>query len=66
MKALKRIDSLLKEKCCKVSKQKGDEYNNFLFSQMATRLTESERRNCNVYLFGAMYDRMDIADLEMI
>jgi len=63
MKALKKVDALLKEKCCKISRQKGDDYNNFLFSQMAPRLTDAERRNCNVYLFGSMYDRTDISDL---
>jgi len=30
------------------------------------RLTDAERRSCNVYLFGAMWDRMTIEDLKAL
>ena len=67
MRMTKKVDKLLVEKSMGVSKRRGDDYNGFLFSQMnPARLTDAERRSCNVYLFGAMWDRMTIDDLEAL
>jgi len=67
MRNTKKIDALLVEKSINMAHRKGDDYNGFLFAQMApTRLTNAERRNCNVYLFGAMWDRMTMQDLETL
>jgi hypothetical protein len=64
---LKKVDALLIEKSVSMAKRKGDEYNAFLFAQLeGKRLTESERRNCNVYLFGSEFDRKTIEDLERL
>lgn len=67
MRATKKIDAMLVQKCCNVAKRRGDEFNGFLFGQMnPVRMTEAERRNCNVYLFGSDFDRMTLADLERL
>ena len=69
MSSLKKLNRLLKEKSENMAKRRGDEYNAFLFSQMGgpnANLTDAERRSCNMYLFGAMWDRMTIADLERL
>ena len=67
MRNTKKLDALLIEKTVNMARRKGDEYNGFLFAQMNTaRLTDAERRSCNVYLFGAMWDRMTIGDLKAL
>jgi len=67
MRNTKKIDKLLVEKSINMAKRRGDEYNGFLFQQMnPARLTDAERRNCNVFLFGSMWDRMTMADLEAL
>ena len=64
---LKKIDALLVEKAKLISGRRGDAYNHMLFSQMnPARLTDAERRSCNVYLFGPYWDRATKSDLEMI
>ena len=65
MRTTKKIDRMLVEKSISMCKKRGDEYNGFLFGQMnPAQLTDAERRSCNVYLFGAMWDRATMADLE--
>ncbi len=67
MKALKKIDKLLVEKSISMAKRRGDDYNAFLFERMnPVHLTDAERRSCNVYLFGSMWDRATIQDLEAL
>ena len=67
MKRLKKIDKLLVEKTILVSSRRGDDYNGFLFSRMnPARLSDAERKSCNVYLFGAMWDRATMEDLEAL
>ena len=67
MRNTKKLDALLIEKTVNMAHRKGDEYNGFLFEQMnKTRLTDAERRSCNMYLFGAMWDRMTIEDLKAL
>ena len=69
MPNIKKLNQLLKEKSAGMAKRRGDEYNAFLFSQMggtAAKLTDAERRVCNMYLFGSTWDRMTIADLERL
>jgi len=63
----KKLDALLVEKSVNMAKRKGDDHNGFLFAMMkGARLTDAERRNCNVYLFGSMWDQMDMKDLEAL
>ena len=67
MRTTKKLDALLTQKAISTATRKGDEYNKFLFEQMdKARLTDAERRSCNVYLFGSMWDRMTIEDLERL
>ena len=67
MKNTKKLDTLLIEKSVSMAKRKGDDYNEFLFSQLSgKRLSDGDRRNCNVYLFGAMWDQMTIEDLKAL
>jgi hypothetical protein len=67
MKNTKKLDALLIKKSISMATRKGDDYNGFLFSQMSEkRLSDGDRRNCNVYLFGSMWDRMTIEDLEAL
>ena len=67
MRNTKKLDALLIEKSVNMAKRKGDEYNGFLFSQLTgNRLSDGDRRNCNVYLFGSMWDRMSIEDLKAL
>lgn len=67
MKSQKSVDKLLVEKSINMAARKGDEYNKFRFAQMEGRkLTDAERRNCNVYLFGAMWDHMTVDDLKAL
>ena len=67
MRNTKKLDALLVKKSISMAQRKGDDYNGFLFEQMnPARLTDAERRNCNVYLFGAMWDRMTMQDLEAL
>jgi hypothetical protein len=67
MRNTKKLDTLLVKKSIGMASRKPDEYNKFLFEQMNTaRLTDAERRNCNVYLFGSMWDRMTMQDLEAL
>ena len=67
MRNTKKLDKLLVEKSVKMCQRRGDEYNGFLFSQMnPARLTDAERRSCNVYLFGSLWDRSTMADLEAL
>jgi glycogen synthase len=67
MRNTKKLDALLVKKTMSMATRKGDEYNGFLFGQMnPARLTDAERRSCNVYLFGSMWDRMTMKDLEAL
>jgi len=67
MRTTKKLDKLLVEKSIIVAKKRGDEYNGFLFQRMdPARLTDAERRNCNGFLFGSMWDRMTMQDLEAL
>jgi hypothetical protein len=67
MRNTKKLDAMLIQKSISMATRKGDEYNKFLFEQMnQARLTDAERRSCNVYLFGSMWDRMTMADLEKL
>jgi hypothetical protein len=67
MKNTKKLDALLIEKSVNIAKRKGDDYNGFLFSQLSgKRLSDGDRRNCNVYLFGSMWDKMTMKDLEAL
>ena len=62
---LKKIDALLIQKATNYAKLHGDEYNAFRYSQMAgKRITPAERRDMNMYLFGAMWDRATVDMLE--
>ena len=67
MRNTKKLDALLVKKSINMAQRKGDDYNGFLFAQMApAHLTDAERRNCNVYLFGSMWDQMTMQDLEAL
>jgi hypothetical protein len=67
MRNTKKLDALLVEKSAIVAKRKGDDYNGFLFTQMSgKRLSDGDRRNCNVYLFGSQWDKMTIEDLQKL
>ncbi len=66
IKRLKKIDDLLLQKSINAAKRRGDEYNGFLFSQMGGRLTDSERKSCNMYLFGCEYFHKTVEDLEVL
>jgi hypothetical protein len=67
MRNTKKLDKMLVEKSIGMATRKPDEYNKFLFEQMnPAHLTDAERRSCNVYLFGAMWDRMTMQDLEAL
>lgn len=58
---LKKIDALLVKKAINSAKLHGDEYNHFRYSQMeGKKITPAERRDMNIYLFGAMWDRATV------
>lgn len=58
---LKKIDALLIQKAINSAKLHGDEYNHFRYSQMeGKKITPAERRDMNIYLFGAMWDRATV------
>lgn len=64
---LKKIDVLLVKKATNSAKLHGDEYNHFRYSQMErTGITVAERRDMNMYLFGAMWDRATVDMLEAL
>lgn len=62
---LRKVDKLRVEKAIKISRQRGQDYNNFRYSQMnPTKLTESERRDIDTYLWGSEQFTKTIKDLE--
>ena len=64
---LKKIDALLVKKAINSAKLRRDEYNHFRYSQMeGTRITVAERKDMNMYLFGAMWDRATVDMLEAL
>lgn len=64
---LKKVDALLVRKTINAANRRGDDYNGFLFSKMEGRkLTEAERRSCNMYLWGADMFHKTVADLEAL
>ena len=67
MKYTKKVDHMLVQKAISTAQRRGDEYNKFLFERMApAKLTDAERRSCNVYLFGAAWDRSTVQELEAL
>jgi hypothetical protein len=64
---LKKVDALLVQKSINAARLRGDDYNGVLFARMAGRkLTEAERRSCNMYLWGADMFHKTIEDLEAL
>ena len=61
---IKKIDELLVQKSINAANRRGDDYNGFLFSQMPGKLSDADRRSCNIYLFGGDYFMKTYEDLE--
>ena len=67
IKSLKKLDVLLVQKTINKARLRGDDHNGFLFSQMEGRkLTEAERRSCNMYLWGADMFHKTVDDLKAL
>ena len=67
MASLKKIDAMLIQKAINRAKMHGDEYSAFRYGNMESKkITSAERRDLNMYLFGAMWDRSTIEDLKAL